>query len=346
MNPCRLMIPLAALTLSGCAIRFLQHKNADKLLAVDEYDKKMVITENAPSPTAEPTPPPAPAPVAKAKGRATRRGKRKAAVTPSSKAPVVKAGPTRRQPDIEDNEEFDGRRPKVDPFRVGEKVTLDITYFALIAGHVDIEVKPFATVNGEKAYHFEVNAASNSFFARVYAVEDKAVTYVNYQTMRPYNLQISLKESKQLAEARTLFDWNKLEANYWQKRITKEKGEQSKEKTWSIEGYAQNVISAAYYLRTFKLTPGKKLAFRVADEGKNIVFTGEVLRRETLTTAVGPMKTVVIQPQVTVDGIFSPIGEVLIWLTDDDRKFMVQLQTKIKIGSVVAKLRSIEKGQE
>lgn len=336
-----LFIAVIALALPGCAIRFLQHKNADQILAVDEYDKKMVVTENVAPPTAMPPAPPAvPAPVAK-KGK---RGRKKAVAEP--KVVATKAGPQKRQPEIEDDEDFDGRRPKTDPFRVGEKVTLDITYFALIAGHVDIEVKPFAQVNGEKAYHFEVNAFSNSFFSRVYAVEDKAVTYVNYQTMRPYNLQISLKESKQLAEARTLFDWGKLEANYWQKRITKEKGEQAKEKTWKIESYAQNVISAAYYLRTFKLTPGKKLAFRVADEGKNIVFTGEVLRKEVLHTAMGKMNTVVIQPQVTVDGIFSPIGEVFIWLTDDDRKFMVQLETKIKIGSVVAKLRSIEKGQE
>ena len=42
----------------------------------------------------------------------------------------------------------------------------------------------------------------------------------------------------------------------------------------------------------------------------------------------------------------APVGEVLVWLTDDERKFVVRLETKIKIGTIVAKLKSLEKGQE
>lgn len=45
------------------------------------------------------------------------------------------------------------------------------------------------------------------FFAKIYAVEDKATTYLSYDELVPLNLQISIKESKQLAETRTLFDW-------------------------------------------------------------------------------------------------------------------------------------------
>ena len=342
MRAIRLISVTWFIALAGCAAHFLQHDHAEQILANDEYEQRVQITENVAPPASVEPAVAAPAPTPKTKKG--RRVKKEKVVAP--KATAKSKAVLRRQPDIEDEVGFDGRRPKVDPFRVGEKVTLDISYFLVHAGEVEVEVKPFAVVNGRKAYHFELNAKSNSFFSRIYAVEDRAVSYVDFETMRPFNLQISIKESKQLAEARTLFDWDKLEADYWQKRITKEKGERSKKMNWKIESYAQNVISAAYYLRTFQLEPGKKLAFRVADEGKNIVFTGTVLRRETIESPVGPLKTVVIQPQVTVDGIFSPMGEVFIWLTDDDRKFLVQLQTKIKIGSVMAKLKSIEKGQE
>ncbi|HMN69177.1 MAG TPA: DUF3108 domain-containing protein, partial [Bdellovibrionales bacterium] len=233
-----------------------------------------------------------------------------------------------------------------DPFRVGEKVTFDVSYFNVVAGTINVEVKPFASVNGQKAYHFEISGRSNSFFSRIYAVEDKATTYMSYDDLVPLNLQISIKESKQLAETRTLFDWKTMKASYWQKRVTKEKGERSKQIDWDLLPFSQNVITAPYYLRTFQLEPGKKLAFRVADEGKNIVFTGEVLRREVLKTPIGDLKTVVVRPQITADGAFKPIGDIQIWLTDDDRKFLVRLESKIKIGTVVAKLKSIEKGRE
>jgi len=211
---------------------------------------------------------------------------------------------------------------------------------------MEIGVKNMVEVNGEKAYNLEVHAQSNSFFSHVYGVDDTAVTYLTYDNLIPVNLQITIKESKQLAEARTFFDWKSLKASYWQKRITKDHGEESKKLDWNIQAYSQNVISAVYYLRTFQYAVGKKLAFRVADEGKNIVFSGEVLRKEKLSTDIGELDTIVVKPHITVDGAFTPVGDVLVWLTDDDRKFLVRLETKIKIGTIVAKLKSIDKGQE
>lgn len=351
----------ALVSLLGCAGKILQHDNADKLLKVEEYEQKVKIkdADAAPATAATPedtkaneTPAEAVAPLgAKGKAEATKgkgkgKDKKKVAKTPvlAEKARVKPKGP--RQPTIEDTEGFDGRRPLNDPFRIGEKATYNLSYFNVVAGQLEIAVKPFAEVNGQKAYHFEVSAKSNSFFSRIYAVEDKAVTYVSYDDLTPFNLQISIKESKQLAETRTLFDWKTNKANYWKKRITKESGEESKKLEWDIQPFSQNVVSVAYYLRTFKIEPGKKLAVRIADEGKNIVFTGEVLRRETLQTDIGPLKTVVIKPQLTVDGVFTPVGEILMWLTDDDRKFIVRMESKIKIGTIVAKIKALDKGQE
>lgn len=56
------------------------------------------------------------------------------------------------------------------------------------------------------------------------------------------------------------------------------------------------MVSAAYYMRLFKYEIGKTLAFRVADEGKNMVFKGEVVRRERLKSPIGELDTVVIKP--------------------------------------------------
>ncbi len=257
---------------------------------------------------------------------------------------MTKKGP--RQPDIEDTLGFEGRRPLKDPFRVGEKVTLDITYFNIVAGTMEIMVKPMVEVNGQKAYHFELHAETNSFFNRVYGVNDTATTYVSYEELIPLSLSITLKESKQLAEARTYVDWKTLKASYWQKRVTKEHGEQSKKIDWQVLPFSQNVISAVYYLRTFSYREEKPMAFRVADEGKNIVFSGEFVRRERLRTAAGEFDTIVMKPKVTVDGAFAPVGDILFWLTDDERKFIVRIESKIKIGTLVAKIKSIDKGQE
>lgn len=330
---------LVFLSVSGCAGKILQVERSDEKLKVGEFEDKMEVKE------AEVIAPP-PEPVIKE--AVEKPGKKKksvktAAAKPADEKPKAK-GP--RLPEMEDSDGFDGRRPLVDPYRVGEKVTFDVSYFNMTAGVIYLEVKPFVTVNGVKAYHFELNGNTTSFFSKVYEVQDKAVTYVRYDDLVPLSLSVSIKESKQLGETRTFFDWKTKKASYWQKKIVKDKGERSKQIDWELQPFSQNVISAAYYLRNFQLKPGKKLAFRVADEGKNIVFTAEVLRKEKITTPMGELDTVVVRPQVTADGAFKPIGDILIWLTDDDRKFIVRLESKIKIGTIVAKLRSIEKGRE
>ena len=329
------LILLTVYALWGCASRVLHYDKADEILKTEEYDKKLQV---------KPVDMPPPEPPPEVKTEVKKKAQKKPAKKKEIKPPVKKIGP--HQPDIEDSVGFEGRRPLKDPFRVGEKVVLNLSYFNVVAGNMTLEVKPMVEVNGQKSYHFEVAVKSNSFFNHIYGVDDLAVTYMSYDELIPANLQITLKESKQLAEARTFFDWKKLKANYWQKRVTKEKGEESKKVEWDILAYSQNVISAAFYMRTFTYEVGKKYAFRVADEGKNIVFTGEVLRKEKLKTDIGELDTLVIKPKLTVDGVFTPVGEILVWLTDDDRKFIVRLESKIKIGTIVAKLKSLDKGQE
>ena len=335
---------LLSFSILNCSSKHLKYEKESELSEIGGYEEKVQIkeiTESGPSEgKAEP------AASSQAKPVKTQKKAKAAPSKDEKKSEKVEPEATSRMPKMEDSEGFEGRRPINDPFRVGEKVTLDVTYFNVKAGEIDLMVKPFVEFNGAKAYAFEVDVKSYSLFARVYSVDDQAKTYVDYESLTPHNLSVTIKESKQLAETRTLFDWKNNKATYWKKKYSEEKGEEKKELTWDIKPYSQNLISAVYYLRTFQLKPGKKLAFRVADEGKNIVFTGEVLRREELSTKIGKLKTLVIKPTIEVDGAFKPVGDILIWLTDDDRKHVVRIESKIKIGTLVAKLKSIDKGRE
>lgn len=328
----------------GCGHeKILEYDKADSLKRIDGYDKKIDVEQlKGPEAVSATDIPKVESPEeSETSGKKSKKKRHKKKKT-RAKAKAKKMESTVHEPSVEDAEGFVGRRPVKDPFCVGESLVLNLSYFNIVAGQLTLMVKPFVEVNGEKAYHFAGTAVSNSFFSRIYAVNDKADTYVSYENMTPFNLEISLKESKQLCESRTLFDWKKDKAHYWKKRVTKEHGEEESKVDWDVKAFSQNVISAAYYLRTFTMRVGKKMAIRVADEGKNIVFTGEVIRKEMLDTDIGRVRTVVIRPKVEVDGVLSPVGEILIWLTDDDRKFMVRAETKIKIGSLVAKVKSID----
>lgn len=256
----------------------------------------------------------------------------------------VKHSPVKlRQPEIEDSEGFDGRRPLVSPYRVGEEVTLAVSYFAVEAGKFTMKVLPMVKINGQKSYHFQYVIKSSPLFSMFYSVDDVAETFVDYETLLPHSYEIHVNESKQVRETRTFFDHANNKATLWDRKQKKDKKVEKTKKEWELLAYSQNVFSAGFYLRNFTLKVGKKLKVRVGHEGKNIIMTAEVIRRETIYTAAGKFDTFVVKPEFDVAGKFKPTGENYLWLTADDRKLIVRLKSKIKIGSIVGEVQKIKK---
>jgi hypothetical protein len=348
MNRTRLasliFIPLTCALLTACASKPLEYENAKDLGKIAEYDKLIKVKEipDTPAEVKKEEPKPEIGKDPKAADKKTADTKKK---TKSKKEPPPPKE-EKRQPEIEDSEGFVGRRPAVDPFRVGEKVTMMMTYFGVSAGDMIVEIKPFKEVNGHRSYHMMVTLKSSDLFSMFYLVDDYGETYMDYETMLPHSATISATESKKLLALKTVFDFKKGKGYRWERIVNK--GEKPKERNveWDIESYAQNVISAFYYVRTFTLRPGKKFRFRVADDGKNMDVKLEVLRKEKIKTLVGEFNTMVVRPTVEIGGIFQPMGEVLFWMTDDDRKLILKLEAQIKIGKVVGVLKALDKGRE
>jgi len=303
---------------------------------------------------------PGPAPVpgafaklksAREKAKERRLARKKAVAEPTTVLPAATPAPTPSEvlstvhlPELEDGVGFVGRRPVKDPFRIGEKVTLDVSYFGVSAGDVSIEVRPFVEVNGNKSYHFVGTAVSTSVFAVFYAIDDLFETFVDFNTLLPSSYALHVKETKQLRETRAFFDEKKGLATWWDKKIDSEQKVEERKKEWEIPPYSQNVFSIGYYLRAFQLEVGKKLSIRLAHENENLVVTVDVVRKEHISVPAGEFDTVVVKPKIELNGVFKPVGEFFIWLTDDDRKFFVRTEIKIKIGTIVGVAKSIEPG--
>lgn len=248
---------------------------------------------------------------------------------------------SRRQPEIESAVGFEGRRPIKDPFRVGEKVVHEVHYFSISAGSMAIEVKPFAQVNGRKSYHFQIGIKTSRWYSGIYSVDDKVSVLMDYDTLVPSVFQLHVRESGQLREARMLFDKDK--ATFWERKVTEKNGEEERKLDWEILEYSQNVFSAAYYMRVFDWPVGTENAFRVADDGENLIFRGKAIRKEKISIPAGKFDTVVVQPQIELKGKYKPVGDIFIWLSDDDRKLILKIQSKIKIGTLVSEAIEIRR---
>jgi hypothetical protein len=247
---------------------------------------------------------------------------------------------------IEDTEGFIGRRPIKDPFHVGEKITHEAYYnlFGFTAGVLTLDTLPFVQVNGRKAYQFALGLKTSKLFNTVYSIEDQVETLVDYELWLPRLYNMHVKESSQLREGRSYFDFQNLKAHYDEKKVSKKKGAEEKTQEWDILPYSQNVFSIIFYMRLFAWRDGKDYSFRIANDNENLVFKGRVVAREKLDTDIGPMNAIKIKPEIILKGSFKPVGDIFIWLSDDDRKIPLRIESKIKIGTIVSEITDYQPG--
>jgi len=105
-------------------------------------------------------------------------------------------------------------------------------------------------------------------------------------------------------------------------------------------------VSFLYWVRTLPLEVGRTYTFNryYKDDGNPVRV--RVLRRETIEVPAGRFNTIVLQPTIQTDGLFGEGGEALIYLTDDNRRLLVQLRSKVPvIGSLELKLNSYRPGE-
>lgn len=350
----RILSLVFVLGLSSCSSNFLKYEKQDKFFKNEEFEREVKIkTEDDEPEVAKPEPVKAETvsqtTVVAEKQTKTIGAKKEPKKLKTKKADVKKAEPvtsTKRQPEIEDSEGFTGisRRPNIDPFKVGEKVIHEVSYFSAKAGTLTMQVKPFAQVNNRKSYNFVINLQSSRVFSNFYSVEDTVNTFLDYETLMPHVLKINIKETGKLAQSQSYFNNETLVANFWEKKYTEKSGEEERKFSWDILPYSQNAFSGLYYMRVFNWKEGKVVSFRVAEDKKNIVFTGTAVGKEKLSTEAGDFNAIKIKASIVTRGALSQTGDIFLWVSDDEHKYILRIEAKIKIGTLVSEVIEIDPG--
>jgi hypothetical protein len=104
-------------------------------------------------------------------------------------------------------------------------------------------------------------------------------------------------------------------------------------------------VSFLYWSRTLPLEVGRRYEFRryYKDEGNPVVI--EVVRRETITVPAGTFRTLVVKPLIRTSGLFSDGGEAEVYYTDDERRLIVQVKTKVSFGTLTMQLEEYTPGR-
>jgi hypothetical protein len=205
------------------------------------------------------------------------------------------------------------------PFQIGERLDYEVKFGALKVGTGSMEVKELTEVRGRPVWHTVFTIKGG---IPLYRVNDVYESWFDVNTLNSLRYHQDVDEGSYERKRRY---------EIFPERGMLKEGDKDEEPTVANpldEG------SFLYFVRTLSLEVGKTYEFQRFFKAQGNPVRIRVLRRETVTVPAGTFKTVVLQPTFQTKGIFSQNGRAEVWITDDDRRMMVQMKSKLSIGSL------------
>lgn len=226
------------------------------------------------------------------------------------------------------------------PFEIGETSEYAVLFGPVNFGRMHLRVEAQDTIRSTPAYRLSMEMKGSIPF---YRMDDRTVSWLAPDPYRSLRFEENLRqggyrrqrrwELDHEALAATRHDWNEEAEAYLPHR---------RQRDLPMPPGALDEISYLYLIRTLPLEIGRTYEFdRYFEEDGNPVVV-EVLRRERVRVPAGTFDTIVLRPTIQTDGLFGEDGRAEVFISDDDRRLIVQIKSRMRRGQVNMYLRGFE----
>jgi hypothetical protein len=221
------------------------------------------------------------------------------------------------------------------PFQPGEKLTFELRWTIIPAGESTLEVLPMKTIDGIKAYHFQLTAESNSFVDVFYKVRDRIDSFVSADVTHSILYKKKQHEGNTRRDIVVNFDWRNKKAQYTNFN--------EKKPSIDILPGSFDPLSAFYFVRLADIKEKSTIERPITDGKECIIGRLSVIKRETVHLKIGTYDTFLVEPELKhIGGVFekSKNAKIQLWVTADKRKIPVKIKSEVVVGSFVGELVS------
>ncbi len=205
------------------------------------------------------------------------------------------------------------------PFVTGESLSYSLKFGFLRVGSASMYVKGPALVRGQATIQTLFRITGGTMF---FKVNDLMQSWIEPETFASLRFHQDISEGSYRANRRYEFFPER-----------KSYTENDKPEKPSV-ALPLDDGSFLYFVRTQTLEVGKEYTYdRYFDPEANPVRL-RVLRKERIRVPAGEFDAIVIQPIIKTSGIFSEGGSATLWLSDDSRRMVLQLKSKLSFGSL------------
>ena len=219
------------------------------------------------------------------------------------------------------------RAPAVVPFATGEVLVYDVKFGAIRVGSGGMRVVGIDTIRGQPTWHVRFSISGGTFF---YKVNDVYESWMDIYTLNSLRYVQDQNQGSRDRERRYEI--------FPELAIYHEVAKNNREMPSVYEPLDDG--SFLFFIRTVDLEVGQTYEFnRYFKPDRNPVII-RVLRKERIKVPAGTFNAIVLQPIIKTSGIFGEGGQAEIWLSDDDRRMMLQMKSRLAFGSLNLYLRS------
>jgi hypothetical protein len=223
------------------------------------------------------------------------------------------------------------------PFFVGEELSFEVRWMGLLAGNARMMVSGRMSRDGHDGYQIRSLAESSPFFSLFYYVRDSGETFVDMRELLPWYYHLDQREGSRSVQRTVTFDQ--------QRGVAIHTKNQEPPQEVKVPRGVHDSLSSFYRVRTLPLRVGDSIHLHTFANGKTYDVEVQILRREEVEAYWGPVDTLVVRPQMRFQEILRQKGEVLIWVTDDERRLPIRMRTALTVGSIEATLIDVKRRQ-
>ena len=225
-----------------------------------------------------------------------------------------------------------------DTFAPGEVITYKIYYnwnfIWLSAGEVVFKVHELPN-----QYHITVTGTTYESYEWFYQVRDRYESYLDKETLLPKIHIKDVQEGGYTRYDRTTFDQIDQRAISARGRTR----DDLQEETIDFEGCMHDLISIVYWARNLKyedMRTGQEIPITILMDRKIYPLKVKYLGPEAATQVkgVGKFNTQKFSPQLIAGEVFKEGDEMKIYVSDDENKLPVLIESPVVVGSVKAVL--------
>lgn len=219
------------------------------------------------------------------------------------------------------------------PFGVGERADYQVKLGGITVGSGSMEITGVQQVNGHDTYHARMQLSGGVPLARV---DDKFESWIDVNGL--FSRRFRQDQKEVTFKRRRTYE-------FYPERRTFRRLDNGETGTIPTDRPLDDV-AFLYYVRTLPLNVGDvyEIPRYFKNDGNPVII--RVLRRETIKVPAGTFETLVVRPIIKTDGLFGEGGEAEVYFTDDARRMLVQLRSKVPVvGSLTLHLREYRAGE-